>query len=210
MTEIKEKFPEFKTLDNTELEIVLKLYEDHFNTPFIISNPAYYVSGAMILLVSFMFVNAQSLSNPKIEQIGLTNAQMDEILPQSVPNSPQKVIMITILASSVSGLGYISLRTFFNSFAQGNNYGCFYISNAMLSGTISVAACCDEIEVWHAIIISFVACVLYSVGNKLLIKAELDDPTESFLIYGVQGFWGSLATGIFHRHKGVLHTGNGT
>ena len=72
MSEIKDKFPEFKNLDNTELEIVLKLYDDHLNSPFIISNPAYYVSGAMILLVSFMFVNAQSLKDPHIDHIGLT------------------------------------------------------------------------------------------------------------------------------------------
>ena len=80
MTEIKEKFPEFKTLDNVELELILKLYEEHLNSPFIISNPAYYVSGALILLVSFMFVNAQSLTEPKIDEIGLhreTLAQME-------------------------------------------------------------------------------------------------------------------------------------
>ena len=125
------------------------------------------------------------------------------------PNSPQKVIMITIMASSVSGFGYISLKNFFNSFTQGTNYNCYYISNAMLSGTISVASCCDQIEVWHAVIISFIACVFYSIGNKLLIKAELDDPTESFLIYGVQGLWGIIATGIFHRQYGLIYTGSG-
>ena len=58
-------------------------------------------------------------------------------------------------------------------------------------------------------IISFIACVFYSVGNKLLIKAELDDPTESFLIYGVQGFWSIIATGIFHRQYGLIYTGSG-
>ena len=79
----------------------------------------------------------------------------------------------------------------------------------MLSGTISVAACCDSIEVWHAVVIAFIACLFYSIGSKLLIKAELDDPTESFLIYGVQGLWGSIAAGIFHREKGLLYTGSG-
>ena len=58
MSDIKEKFPEFRALENNELELVLKLYDDHLNMPFTISNPAYYVSGALVLLVSFMFVNA--------------------------------------------------------------------------------------------------------------------------------------------------------
>lgn len=61
MSDIKEKFPEFRTLENNELELLLKLCDDAYNTPFIIANPAYYVSGALVLLVSFMFVNAQKL-----------------------------------------------------------------------------------------------------------------------------------------------------
>ena len=65
MSDIKEKFPEFRALENNELELVLKLYDDHLNTPFTIANPSYYVSGALVLLVSFMFVNAQRLQNPK-------------------------------------------------------------------------------------------------------------------------------------------------
>ena len=117
--------------------------------------------------------------------------------------------MITILASSVSGLAYISLRSFFNSIVHGNNYGCFYISNAMLSGTVSIAACCDAIDVWHSVTISFIGCLLYSTGSKMLIKFELDDPIESFLIYGVQGLWGTIAVGLFHKTKGLISTGNG-
>lgn len=58
MADIKERYPEFRPLENNELELVLKLYDDHFNTPFTIANPSYYVSGALVLLVSFMFVNA--------------------------------------------------------------------------------------------------------------------------------------------------------
>ena len=80
----------------------------------------------------------------------------------------------------------------------------------MLCGTISVAASCDSIEVWHAIVISFVACLLYSVGSKLLIKFKLDDPIEAFIVYGVQGLWSILAVGLFHREKGLFMIGDGT
>ena len=58
MADIKEKYPEFRQLENNELELVLKLYDDHFTSTFTIANPSYYVSGALVLLVSFMFVNA--------------------------------------------------------------------------------------------------------------------------------------------------------
>jgi len=52
MSEVKEKFSEFRTLNNNELELVLQLYEAHFSMPHVISNSAYYVSGALIVLVS--------------------------------------------------------------------------------------------------------------------------------------------------------------
>ena len=52
MQEIKERFQEFRTLDNNELELILHLYDFHFSTPHQISNSAYYVSGALIVLVS--------------------------------------------------------------------------------------------------------------------------------------------------------------
>lgn len=58
MTEFKTKFSEFRALDNNELELVLQLYENHFNTPHQISNSAYYISGALIVLVSIQFLNA--------------------------------------------------------------------------------------------------------------------------------------------------------
>jgi len=210
MTDIKDKFPEFRALENNELELVLKLYEDHLGIPFSIANPSYYVSGALVLLVSFMFVNAQRLQTPRTELLGLSETEAEvQLTAHAAYNAPQKVIMITILASSVSGLGYISLRSFFNGIGHGNNYGCFYISNAMLSGAVSIAAACDSIDVWHAVVISFVGCLLYSVGSKLLIKFELDDPLEAFLVYGVQGLWGTVAAGLFDRNVGLLNTGDG-
>jgi len=33
MQEIKERFNEFRTLDNNELELILHLYDSHFSTP---------------------------------------------------------------------------------------------------------------------------------------------------------------------------------
>ena len=107
--------------------------------------------------------------------------------------------MITIMAMSTAGLTYIAMRGWFNTIIHGNNFGCFYITNAMLSGAVSISASCDAIEVWHATIISFVGTILYSLGSKLLLRFEVDDPQEAFLIFGVQGFWGTCAVGFFDR-----------
>lgn len=93
--------------------------------------------------------------------------------------------MITIMAMSTAGLSFIAMRSWFNSITHSNNFGCFYITNAMLSGAVAVSASCDAIEVWHAVIISFFGSFFYSLGSKLLLRNEVDDPQEAFLIFGV-------------------------
>lgn len=72
MQDIKERFSEFRTLDNNELELILHLYDSHFSTPHQISNSAYYVSGALIVLVSIQFINAQNFSGYDTSHFGLT------------------------------------------------------------------------------------------------------------------------------------------
>ena len=91
-------------------------------------------------------------------------------------NSPEKVIMITIMSLSISGLSFIAMRSSFNTITHGNNFGCFYITNAMLSGAAAISASCDAIEVWHAVIISLIGTLFYSLGSKLLLRSEVDDP----------------------------------
>ena len=58
MSDIKDRFPEFRNLNNNELELVLRLYTQHLSTPMQICSPAYYVTGALIVLVSMLFVNS--------------------------------------------------------------------------------------------------------------------------------------------------------
>ena len=115
--------------------------------------------------------------------------------------------MITIMAMSTAGLSFIAMRSWFNTITHGNNFGCFYITNAMLSGAVAISASCDAIEVWHAVIISLIGTLFYSLGSKLLLRSEVDDPQEAFLIFGVQGLWGTLAVGFFDRESGMLYGG---
>jgi ammonia channel protein AmtB len=93
--------------------------------------------------------------------------------------------MITIMAMSTAGISFIAMRGWFNSIIHGNNFGCFYIANAMLSGAVSISATCDSIEVWHGVLISLVGTLLYSLCSKLLLRSDIDDPQEAFLIFGV-------------------------
>ena len=72
LSEVRDKFPEFKFLEDYQLEVLIKLYEEHIKSIFHIWNPAYYVIGSMLLLSSFMFVNAVNLQSPQPEFLGLT------------------------------------------------------------------------------------------------------------------------------------------
>jgi len=93
--------------------------------------------------------------------------------------------MITIMAMSTADLSFIAMRSWFNGIIHGNNFGCFYIINAMLSGAVAISASCDAIEVWHAVIISLIGTVFYSLFSKLLLRFEVDDPQEAFVIFGI-------------------------
>ena len=179
MLEIKERFGEFRSLHDNELEFILRLYDSHFNTPHQISNSAYYVSGALIVLVSIQFINAQNFSGYDTSRFGLSPSQVDLLKTERNEieiNSPEKVIMITIMAISTSGLSFIAMKSWFNFIAHGNNFSCFYITNAMLSGAAAISASCDAIEVWHAVVISLFGSLLYSLCSKLLLRSEIDDP----------------------------------
>jgi len=123
-------------------------------------------------------------------------------------NDPEKVIMLTIMAMSTAGLAFIAVQRWFNNMIYGNNFSCFYITNAMLSGAVSISASCDTIQVWHAVIISLIGTLLYSFGSKMLLKGEIDDPQEAFLIFGVNGCWAILAVGFFDADTGTFYSAN--
>ena len=84
--------------------------------------------------------------------------------------------MITIVASSASGLAYVFTRGIFNAITQQKSFNCYYIINAMLSGAVAISAASNQIEVWQSLIISLFGMLWYALGSKLLIKLEVDDP----------------------------------
>ena len=193
---MKLKFPELKPLNEiilmkfnskslTQNEIIsiLKMYENHLQYPYEISSPSFYVSGALLILVSLLFVNSQHVQNPDVKLIGSLTGEVSA--SSETANLPQKMIMMTMISCSVCGLMYISLKETFPLAVSGKNSGCYYISNAMLSGVIAVSPAGESIEIWQAIIISMFGCLLYTFGSVLLQRFEIDDPVEASLIYGL-------------------------
>ena len=108
---------------------MLHFYENHFNSPQLMSNSAYYVTGGLIVMISLLFNNAQNFTGYDTSHFGLTPAQiviLEEERNYLEHNSPEKIIMITIMAISTSGLSYIATRRLINQMSNGhNNYQCF-------------------------------------------------------------------------------------
>ena len=84
--------------------------------------------------------------------------------------------MLTLMAMSTAGLSYLAMSSWFNTMQSGNNYKCFYLTNAMLSGAVAVSASCDAIEVWQGMIISLIGAIFYGLASKELTRNEIDDP----------------------------------
>ena len=50
---------------------------------------------------------------------------------------------------------------------------------------------------WSAVVIGFVAGILYLVSSKLLVRLRLDDVVDAIPVHFTNGAWGTIATGLF-------------
>lgn len=66
-----------------------------------------------------------------------------------------------------------------------------------LSGLVASTAGADVIGPLAALIIGFVAGVLYDLGYEALIRLKIDDALGVVPVHGIAGVWGALALAIF-------------
>jgi ammonium transporter, Amt family len=85
-------------------------------------------------------------------------------------NSPNNIVMNTVIASSTSGLTMVLLNQYTNIFnkeevvkttgmLQQNNV--FSLCNAIISGIVSITACCNSVSLANAAVIGFFGCLIY-------------------------------------------------
>ena len=118
-------------------------------------------------------------------------------------------MMISILASSVAGLCFMFLRNQFFSQEIGQKFGCFYLSNAMLSGVIAVSSCLSSLEVFEGVLIAIIGAIFYFLLSKAYLKLEIDDPMESSIVYGFMGLFSTIMVGFTDRKNGLFRTSKG-
>ena len=80
--------------------------------------------------------------------------------------------------------------------------------NGCLSGLVAITANCSVVEPWAAVVIGFIAGLVYVFSSKLLVMLKIDDAVDAIPVHFFNGIWGCLATGVFAspRHTAVAYS----
>ncbi len=80
--------------------------------------------------------------------------------------------------------------------------------NGALAGLVAVTAPCAFVDPWAAIMIGAIGGVIVVCGVVFLDRLRIDDPVGAVPVHGFNGFWGTVAVGIFGRQSlGLAHDG---
>ena len=71
-----------------------------------------------------------------------------------------------------------------------------YAMNGTLSGLVAITAGCAVVEPWAAVLIGFIAGLLYIGGSKGILKLRLDDAVDAIPCHLINGAWGLIAVGL--------------
>jgi len=104
------------------------------------------------------------------------------------------VAVNTTLAPCVSGLLTCFLRAKIVS-PKTMDVGGF--CNGILAGLVSITAGCGFVKPWEAVIIGFIAGLIYTGASAMLKKLKIDDVVDAFPVHGACGIWGVVALGLF-------------
>jgi Amt family ammonium transporter len=80
--------------------------------------------------------------------------------------------------------------------------------NGALAGLVAITAPCAFVEPWAAIAIGTIGGVIVVLGVILLDKLQIDDPVGAVPVHGMNGFWGTIAIGLFGKESlGLAYNG---
>eukprot|EP01062_Namystynia_karyoxenos_P015096 TRINITY_DN1547_c3_g1_i1.p1 TRINITY_DN1547_c3_g1~~TRINITY_DN1547_c3_g1_i1.p1 ORF type:complete len:1549 (+),score=348.66 TRINITY_DN1547_c3_g1_i1:144-4790(+) len=89
---------------------------------------------------------------------------------------------VTSLFLSQLTLGYLELM-----------HAC----NSILAGLVAITAGCAYVHPEFAVVIGFVAALVYFGAHALRKRMQVDDVIDAFAVHGASGVWGMLAVGLF-------------
>lgn len=108
----------------------------------------------------------------------------------------------TFLASAAGGISTM-IYTYFR-------YGQIDVTmaiNGVLAGLVAVTAGCNVIDSNSAIIIGAIAGVLVDIAVEVIDRIRIDDPVGAIAVHGVNGFFGTIAVGLFATENGLFFGG---
>jgi len=103
-----------------------------------------------------------------------------------------KVAVTTTLAAAGGGLGTLFIMVIFYK-----HLDIAPIMNGILSGLVAICSGCAVVEPWAAVVIGFIAAIVYLLASALLKLLKIDDPLDASPVHGFNGAWGLWATGLF-------------
>ncbi len=113
-----------------------------------------------------------------------------------------KVATNTFLASAAGGVS-----TMIYTMWRYKKIDITMVINGVLAGLVAITAGCNIVSHNSAIIIGLIAGVLVDVAVLMIDKMKIDDPVGAIAVHGVNGFFGTVAVGIFAEEKGLLESG---
>lgn len=114
-----------------------------------------------------------------------------------------KVATNTFLASAAGGLA-----TMVYTMLRYKKIDITMVINGVLAGLVAVTAGCNVVSHNSAIIIGLVAGTIIDIAVVAIDRLKVDDPVGAIAVHGVNGFFGTIAVGLFAEEKGMLSSGN--
>ncbi len=109
----------------------------------------------------------------------------------------------TFLASAMGGIS-TSLYTMFRY----KKVDITMVINGILAGLVAITAGCNVVSANSAIVIGLLAGILVDVAVVFIDKLKIDDPVGAIAVHGVNGFFGTVAVGLFATTGGLFYTGS--
>lgn len=115
-------------------------------------------------------------------------------------------------------IGSVATNTFLASAAGGISTICYtflrykkvditMVINGVLAGLVAITAGCNVVSPNGALIIGLVAGTLVDMAVVIIDNFKIDDPVGAIAVHGINGFFGTIAVGLFSEKNGLFVTG---
>lgn len=115
-------------------------------------------------------------------------------------------------------IGSVATNTFLASAAGGISTICYtflrykkvditMVINGVLAGLVAITAGCNLVSPNSALLIGLVAGTLVDMAVVIVDNLKIDDPVGAIAVHGINGFFGTIAVGLFSEKNGLFITG---